>query len=418
MQKYDCTDYENKLCPKGEQIYKNTNAKNSYFLVVGCWGVYCWNGIKDVYSWKEIKNGLDEILQRLLGKDVDIKNLNEEDKLNLIGKYIDDKNVLKLFDKATEIYGQKTVVEHIKKFSNENIVNALFLNGDNVYNYDIPKDKMIKLISDYKNYKNYPKKSKYKNDSTISGQDIKKQLSLGFTECYKNVNIENIFVGLGNHDVQTCEDLNEQLNYDQKNYQLPGTYYNVLYDLNYCKVNFIILDTNLFSEDEHCNNTKVLEKTKRDHIDWFIKTLKDNKANWNIVIGHVPYKANGHKSKEPVIFNNELNKIFEEIKSLNLPKIQLYICADEHNQQYIHDKQNKMGLVIAGSGGTALDKDIQRPDIYKNDTLYVNNSFGFISLKFEKDNIKVSYYTSEIDTSNSEETFNVNINLDGDLTNS
>ena len=48
----------------------------------------------------------------------------------------------------------------------------MFLAGDNVYGYEIPKDMLKELV----NKKNAPSKKMYKFDSNISSQDITKQL--------------------------------------------------------------------------------------------------------------------------------------------------------------------------------------------------------------------------------------------------
>jgi hypothetical protein len=420
MNNYNCTNYESKECPKGAEIMKSCSLDN-HFLMLGCWGVYCWSGIKDIYSWKEVKEGLNEILKRLIDNDIlenfDLEKATKEYKLDMLRTVLDVPNsVLALFEKTTELYGQKSVAKDMVSFSKNNKTEALFLAGDNVYSYDVPKQKLLNLISDYKNYENYPTKVQYKRDNTISGQDIDKQLSLGFRQCYKKLDISNIFVGLGNHDIQTCQDLNQQLNFDQKNYQLPGTYYNVVYQLGNYKVNFIMLDTNLISEEFTCDGvTKILESTKRDQVRWLHRILEKNNADWNIVFGHVPCKANGHKKKTPIIHNQELEDIFTDIKHGNFPKVQLYMCADEHNQQYLHDDKLNMGLVVAGCGGTALNTDIQKPEIYQDMTKFVSPNFGFVSLKFNNDGtVAVNYHKTVIDEE-CEISFSCKIDLKGNL---
>jgi hypothetical protein len=184
-------------------------------IMVGCWGVYCWDGEVDIKEWKGLK---------------------EEDELP------DD--VEKLFDKGTEIYGQKSVVAGMKKYADENKVSALFLAGDNVYNFMVPKMALEKIaIKAMERVEKtmLPSKVQYKLNPEISGQNIERQLSEGFSECLSILPREmSIFLTVGNHDVQNCYDLNTQLNYYKTDprYQLPGMYYNVIYRMEGFSVNF------------------------------------------------------------------------------------------------------------------------------------------------------------------------------------
>ena len=47
----DCTNYaDDTNCPKELQIYKNIRKDDLNILMVGCWGVYCWDGEVTVNS--------------------------------------------------------------------------------------------------------------------------------------------------------------------------------------------------------------------------------------------------------------------------------------------------------------------------------------------------------------------------------
>jgi len=397
---FDCTNYDSENCPKGEtfefSLKLNENEQNVNFLSVGCWGVYCWKGYKDVYAWKEVENE-EEMYDRILkNKGMNDKKLSKEEKEELIKSLnIQDTD---FFEKETDLYGQKWVVEGMKRYSEKIKTEALFLAGDNVYSYDIPKQKLIDMVRERK----YPSKKKYKNDASISGPDIKKQLSKGFTECLNGINVNNFFIALGNHDIQTCEDLNEQLNYGNR-YDLKGTYYNVLYtvrkDERDFKINFVVIDTNLFPEklgdfEKSCNGDHYNQQQMERHMEWVLNVLNEGNSNWNIIIGHVPYKANGHKEKHKTIFNESLNVLFDKIKEEKM-QVQLYICADEHNSQILLDNDHKMLLAIVGSGGTVLDYNIQNSEKYKNDTLYMEACFGFLSLSFQEELLKVDFHKTE-----------------------
>jgi hypothetical protein len=359
----DCTDYNSKSCPKGNTIINKLTTDKIKTFMVGCWGVYCWDGEIEITSYEPPPKNSNPVYEELLKK-------------------------------KTEIFGQKSVVDAIKQYSYNLNIDSIFLAGDNVYSYNVPKEKLIEIIES-KN--NLPTKKQYKNDPTISSQYIEKQLSQGFLDCFSNSNIKNFYIALGNHDVQNCHDLNTQLNYnlthknelDEKklNYTIPSTYYNVIYNLKDYSINFIVIDTNMYSEDTTCNpNIKYSEQNKLDQQNWVINTLKTNKTTWNIIIGHIPYIAKGHKKKNPNIFNKDIDDLFKSIEESKCPIVQVYMCADEHNQQFL--QYNNINLVVAGSGGTALDKLYDKSSVK---TIYEKSTFGFTSFSFHKEKLSITY---------------------------
>ena len=360
---YDCTEYDSPNCPKGQQIEKKINEEELNVVMIGCWGVYCWDGPVDINYYEPPKKG---------------KNPKME--------------------KITEIYGQKSVIQGIenyaiKKQEKDKKLSAVFLAGDNVYSFNIPKPELLKMISEGV----YPDKKQYKSDPRLSGQVIEKQLSQGFTNCLNKIPADDFFLTIGNHDVQNCHDLNTQLNYKytDDNYKLIGLYYNVVYNLNGFKVNFILIDTNMFSEDFTCDQkTPYTDKQKQNQKQWVIDTLKANNCEFNIIIGHVPYKAHKHKVDKERIFNEDLDDLFKRIEREGCPKVQVYMCADEHNQQFLHDPDSRLSLVIAGSGGTALDTHIY-PMEYTDIAVYHQSVFGFVSFEFNREHLVVKYFTSD-----------------------
>jgi len=212
----DCTDYKD--CPKKSRVLKKKKKKDILsVLMVGCWGVYCWNGEKqiNIYDPKEKK-----------------------------------------IKKETEIYGGKSVSKGIIKFTEQENIDAIFLAGDNLYNFDQPKQLLEKSIKEGK----YPTKKEYKQNHLLSGQNIEAQIDQGFINCFKYANVKDFYVAVGNHDIQTCFDLNYQLNFSKNNpqykYRLPGVYYNVVYRMKGYSVNFIVIDTNMYEDDANtCNYT-------------------------------------------------------------------------------------------------------------------------------------------------------------------
>lgn len=450
----DCTNYDH--CPKGGNVkvdpIKKDNENSLNVVMVGCWGVYGWDKEIDIKEYslekfiekglgKERKDQYEKFAKSIKKSDTigEVKDDNNDIKGLLISlqeeyKVADDKKkeeiINKLFKDTKEVYGQIKVIEGIKKLD----IDALFLAGDNVYSYNKPKDGLIKLITSVLNGSEkdiglLPTKKGYKKNSEYSPQQIKEQLSNGFTKLVQGIPVKtNIFLGIGNHDIQTCEDLNEQLNHKKTDsrYGLHGLYYNVVYEMKDYKVNFIIIDTNMFSEDFHCDGkTKYTENQKNTQITWVIDCLKSNNScKFNIIIGHCPYIANPHKNEtvknrgEEVdvigIRNDKLEVLFEKIKETkDIPKVQVYMCADEHNQQFLYDNQYKMGLVVAGSGGTALDYDLSREQKIKDvDSKFRAATFGFVQFNFTDDEIAITYHNSQI---NDQVHYFVKLNENGEI---
>jgi hypothetical protein len=359
----DCTNYDD--CPKGDSVtlhpIKKDNENRLNVVMVGCWGVYGWDKEIDIKEYS-----LEKFIEKGLGKEGKdqyekfAKSIKKSDTIgevkdpviislltSLKKEYSDakqdekkDEIVNKLFKHTKEVYGQIKVIEGIKKLD----IDALFLAGDNVYSYNKPKDELIGLIksvlSGKNNISSLPTKKGYKKNPRYSPQQIKEQLSAGFSALVQGIPVKtNIFLGIGNHDIQTCEDLNEQLNHKKKDsrYGLHGLYYNVVYEMKDYKVNFIIIDTNMFSEDFHCDGkTEYKEEQRKAQITWVINCLKTNSCKFNIIIGHCPYIANPHKNETVKnrgvdgdvigIRNDKLEVLFNLIKDTqNIPKVQVYM---------------------------------------------------------------------------------------------
>ena len=391
----DCTYYlDDEKCPKKLQILKKKiNSDVLNVIMVGCWGTYCWDGEINMIKY----------------------NPPGDEKYDEKFTY---------FKETKEIYGSQRVVQGMVYYTNRVQTHAVFLAGDNVYSYNIPKGALTELITKG----NPPSKKMYKLDPSISSQDIDKQLQQGFLDCFKNVKVKDFYVALGNHDVITCYDLNQQLKFSKNpdtRYRLPGVYYNVVYSLKNYKVNFIVIDTNMFeNKPENCLGKKYDSDVQLNMIDtqvkWVIDTLKRNNCTWNIIIGHIPYRSNSHKQKDGSpdhIYNNKLDYLFSNIKKAdNCPKVQAYFCADEHNQQFLYDNDNQMSLIIAGSGGTVLDKKIVKGTYWNGNevkTLYYSNNFGFVSFTFNDDSKLHIMYVESISTKKSRPKFIAILDIKG-----
>jgi hypothetical protein len=395
----DCSNYEN--CPNKNEVQIKLESEQIKLGIVGCWGVYCQN-----------------------------------DKIIFTNYSLDDKKINKLWDKEdlkyqdflkteTKIRGQKTMSEYLKNFQP---FTSLFLAGDNIYEYSEISDILIKELNDriekwkisseksiekFKDY--FVTNSIIKNDRSgirelYKNLDITLQFSKSFGDCFHNLQVGNYFLALGNHDIETCDILNHQMNHEiNKEKVIPGSYYNVIYKDKNDKdiLNVIVLDTNLFEPNaKDCAGNPFLQEMIQEQIDWFrgqIENIKKINCPFNIVIGHIPYKAIGHKSSNPFIHNQNLDPIFAIIKQANEvnPVVQAYFCADEHDQQILYDTENKLHLIIVGSGGTTLDDIFGYDDEDENNLAnrqIVNEKLIEHKLEYKYTNSKFGFSILNIDT--------------------
>jgi hypothetical protein len=332
MSRIDCNLYSSESCKKGE---KEVFDSFTEIIVLACWGVYCQGG--------------DYIYQKMKG-----------------GKMKGDPESVKR--------GQKNVFDAIRKYAKTNSVSDLFFAGDNIYQNAFPADEVGLDVGAYIDF--------HKDEL---GFQIDRQLE-SFEKCYADIPIKRTFVGFGNHDIETCEIFNKQLNFE--GWGKLGTYYNVYYQDQKCNV--IMIDTNLYEDDaKQCNGRDYEERDIILQTEFIVNQCKRSKerGDWVIVMGHIPYVANGHKEKRPIVHNVKLGTVFHRLRAEGcLPH--LYICGDEHNQQFI----TSMGLPLAviGSGGTELDPLF----ITNNDeftTYYSNSNWGFLTLKIVGERLIVSF---------------------------
>lgn len=375
----DCTIYDSENCPKG-LTFENILMKESLdLLFVGCWGVYCKDGEQEVIKYKKSEFKIDKGL-----------------------------------------FGGKSVAEGMSEYSHKNNVDAVILAGDNIYSRNPTKEEMANP---------YPELKDDLNDMDL-------QFSEGFLKCMNNVKTENFYLAIGNHDIHNCKILNKQLNFNQGGWNLPGLYYNVIYKLDNYKVNIIFIDTNLYDKKKTCNEDQYpeddekiqdshriwLEYTRNKQKLWIEQVIKTNNCKWNLIVGHIPFINNPHKKIKDSNFDYSMNNdlisdiysIRQEINKMSLD-IQLYMCADEHNQQFIKCPEN-VGIIpnlppiiIAGSGGTDLDNFLPSHSL-KTCTMIGKKAHGFVSLNIDSTNIQITYYESKDLKTIDYKTLTVNLN--------
>ena len=332
--KINCLEYSE--CPKEIKSAQpqKIDSNNFLFLFVGCWGVYCKAGESEISKFKK-------------------------------GKWRQEKVT----------YGEGYVVQAMTEFTTKNKnTYSIILAGDNVYSTG-EKDSQIE---------ENPKLS----------YDMDLQISRGFENCMKNIpNIKDFLIGVGNHDIETCDVLNKQLNY--QGWKMPGLSYTYKYQMKDFEINYIFIDTNMY-ENKWCKpNSTYPPNAIQEQYEWFGQVLDPRPNVWNIVVGHIPFLCNPHK----MIEDDEGNKYIgiREVPQLQRlmtdynSQIDLYMCADEHQQQYL-TLPNLPPQVIAGSGGAILDPVLMNETL-KPYTHVLRSTFGFVSNVVTRDKIAITFHS-------------------------
>ena len=335
---FNCDNYDD--CPKEFEGEETIDKDVLNLLFVGCWGVYCRDDIQD---------------------DLDLESE----------------------------YRQKIVSDAMAAYSKQNEIDVVILGGDNVYQSN---DESIK--------KDDPKPLKY---------DIDSQLLYGFIGCMRDIRTNRFLIGVGNHDLETCSIIETQIKYTENNWTLPALSYSVLYQMRTFYINMIFIDTNIYKQkwcrtDPRQKQQLYPEEAKSAQAKWLKKQLQEgkNKNAWNIVIGHDPFYTRSHKNNPDVLLRDTPREFAQLIKE-NADSIHLYMCADEHNQQYVRDLiatdhevfhndsrfDDGDGIklppqIIAGSGGTKLDRFISQETELVKATKFYQAAFGFVSMSIEK----------------------------------
>ena len=340
-----------------------SNVEDVYsFIVVGCWGVQCLDGYIQTSK-------------------VNIKKV--------------------VVETTYELYGEHSVADGIAIICSKENISSIILAGDNIYGNPALENEAIeeyKLTDRLQEYIDLPKQKKLN-----LSYDIDQQLGIGFTECFKNID-KPFYVLVGNHDVKrdSCEDFFAQSRYKSTDPRWNfGLYYNIVAENDGIPfLNILCIDTNVYTENKLCGEkgefiSAYIEKQRT----WLKSTIDSVNAKFNIVIGHAPAIANGHKFKKQVVFSPDLKNLLDSVK------INLYICADEHNQQFLYNPSNDVGYLILGSGGTVLDDNIfldgfdplTKDKLIDLDihTYYAIPRHGFGKVKVTNESIIIEIYTVE-----------------------
>jgi DNA repair exonuclease SbcCD nuclease subunit len=253
-------------------------------------------------------------------------------------------------------YLGKTAFESLQKYSKDKIYDAIVIGGDNVYNH--------------------PNTLKH---------DIDLQIKEGFENCISKLPSSTFLLGIGNHDIRDCELLEKEKKYtgiEGKKWVLNNYYSYTDFD----KVNLFFIDTNLY-QGEYCDkkiqsSPDEIKKMILEQYTWLQKELEQSRDKFNIIIGHIPPISCSHKKDQVMRIEPEILKDLMKLNKL----FDLYLCADEHNQQVIKYKEKGVGqinIVVSGSGGAPLD-DLYCPKDPNINILYSSITVGGVHIKINK----------------------------------
>jgi hypothetical protein len=358
----DCTQYESESCPKQviDRIIREVGDSKLNIAFMGCWGTYC-------------KMGPSES--------------------NSVPKEFPDR-AEKYDELPGEVYGEGYSANMLAVYSEESKLDAVILAGDNIYSdvlSEEDKEELNSLTS-----QNWGKKSKPIKTSLY---DMEKQLRLGFEGCMDHVKTDTFLVGIGNHDIETCKILNQQLNYRNPRWKMPGLSFNWKYvTTDGVYINFVFIDTNIY-ELKYCSgNYPTGSELQQEN--WLSHALIEDPTVWNVIIGHIPFQCNSHhifNKKKPgktgpsVRVVEGLRDVIRKFSN----RIDVYMCADEHNQQYI-TLPGMPPEVISGSGGAILDEytryeDEENTSLTKRSTHMARAAFGFVGVRINKSELHLEF---------------------------
>ena len=291
---------------------------------------------------------------------------------------------------------QRFFVDLLNKYNETNTTSknqVRFLFGDNLY-FDKEVTRFLKQKENKQLKKQIVHTDLHQEIPLVNNLDMRKQsaerIERGFEGCLGANKLS--FITLGNHDVEPLFTMYQQINkcFDgievirdetnkikfNSNWVLPNAFYSVKINLPTMTLLFITIDTNLIDYEYHHLILNIDSQTKyiNNMLQWVEKTMNENKHCLTFVTGHTPIFYYAHK--EPIFQTRYTQHMPHKEHEHMLPKVvdgfiqlyhlmiknnvRFYMCADEHNLQYIEDKKNNINLIICGAspGGGGADETV------------------------------------------------------------
>ena len=176
-----------------------------------------------------------------------------------------------------------------------------------------------------------------------------KQFITKFEKPYEYISDKTKFyMCIGNHDYGTYYGKGNSLNQIRyglrskkqgKKWILPNNYYTFTKKTKDVKIDFFVIDTNLYNQTE-----KEIKKQVKD----ITKSINESNADWKIVYGHHTWRSiAGHGNADEI-----LERFLQDIYYKS--NFDLYMCGHDHNKQMIHMKmknEKTLPLIVCGTGG-------------------------------------------------------------------
>jgi len=162
-----------------------------------------------------------------------------------------------------------------------------------------------------------------------------------FEKPYQDLSIP-FFAALGNHDYKGNVENQIQYSKKSKTWKMPARFYS----FSQGDVDFFVLDTNRFNQDQRS---------------WLEASLKKSKRPWRIVIGHHPiYSYGGHGDTE---------ELKEELLPIIEGEVDFYLCGHDHNKQVIVKNSSDITYIVSGAAGQTDPLKKRRGALYTSDSL-------------------------------------------------
>jgi hypothetical protein len=176
-----------------------------------------------------------------------------------------------------------------------------------------------------------------------AGDNFYSKLETNFKKNFSGCYTKKMFASLGNHDIERYQ---EELNYQNGNWVLPGRNYTILINDN---IRVLMIDTNPYYAVKEYRTGVDLEQA-REEVDTFLSMVQPF-SGITLTVGHHPILHNRHKMKGD---RPTMTEFGERICSIT----DVYFCADEHNLQHIRLVDHRVEEFILGGGGAKPDEFI------------------------------------------------------------
>lgn len=197
-----------------------------------------------------------------------------------------------------------------------------------------------------------------------------------FEEMYsKNKMPFPFYVTVGNHDIETDEKLQAELDYAAQNpssrWKLPARWYRLDLPEGKPLVSFLVLDS---------NHKEMPPKLFVEETNWLETELaKPRPGKWLVCIAHHPLFNNGKHKDDKYLINN-WGPLFKKYN------VELYLAGHDHNLQHLEIPGWPTSFCISGGGGQST-YGMQRNDRGP----FAVAGFGFATLRFRPETLSVRF---------------------------